>query len=387
MKRNRLFIIASAFMLMTISCGTKNAQENTEVKEFETASEAVQKMAAGWNLGNSLDAFSSDIEPGSPIEKYETAWGQPTTEDFLMKQLAAKGFTAIRVPTTWWQHMDKDGQVDSLWMNRVQQVVDDVINNGMYCLLNVHHDTGAAVEAWIKADSAIYEATHERFKLLWTQIANHFKHYGQELLFEGYNEMLTGSNPTAEWSEPKNLNNLQYVNKYAQDFVDAVRATGGNNLYRNLVVNTYSGSHTPNTLGQMVIPTDPCGSQNHIAVQVHSYDPWDWVNTYDMKWTSQCTEEVTRLFADLDKHFISMGYPVILGEYGSNGVGEKTINKNCTDEQKSEAGRQAADITRLCKKYHAASFYWMGVVDGDDRREASFKWSMEQVADSIVSTK
>ena len=86
MKRNRLFIIASAFMLMTISCGTKNAQENTEVKEFETASEAVQKMAAGWNLGNSLDAFSSDIEPGSPIEKYETAWGQPATEDFLMKQ-------------------------------------------------------------------------------------------------------------------------------------------------------------------------------------------------------------------------------------------------------------------------------------------------------------
>jgi hypothetical protein len=137
----------------------------------------------------------------------------------------------------------------------------------------------------------------------------------------------------------------------------------------------------------MVIPTDPCGSQNHIAVQVHSYDPWDWVNTYDMKWTSQCTEEVTRLFADLDKHFISKGYPVILGEYGSNGVGEKTINKNCTDEQKSEAGRQAADIARLCKKYHAASFYWMGVVDGDDRREASFKWSMEQVADSIVSTK
>ena len=374
-------------MLMTISCGTKNAQENTEVKEFETASEAVQKMAAGWNLGNSLDAFSSDIEPGSPIEKYETAWGQPATEDFLMKQLAAKGFTAIRVPTTWWQHMDKDGLVDSLWMNRVQQVVDDVINNGMYCLLNVHHDTGAAVETWIKADSTIYEATHERFKLLWTQIANHFKHYGQELLFEGYNEMLTGSNPTAEWSEPKNLNNLQYVNKYAQDFVDAVRATGGNNLYRNLVVNTYSGSHTPNTLGQMVIPTDPCGSQNHIAVQVHSYDPWDWVNTYDMKWTSQCTEEVTRLFADLDKHFISKGYPVILGEYGSNGVGEKTINKNCTDEQKSEAGRQAADIARLCKKYHAASFYWMGVVDGDDRKEASFKWSMEQVADSIVSTK
>ena len=378
----KTLIIATAVFLMA-ACGNKS--ENN-VKEFETATEAVKKMTAGWCIGNALDAFSSEIKAGAPLEEYETCWGQPVTEEYMLKQLAGKGFTAIRVPVTWWQHMDAEGNVDTLWMNRVEEVVGYVLKNNMYCIINVHHDTGAAVEAWIKADSISYVTQHERFKKLWTQIANRFKDYGQELLFEGYNEMLTGSNPNAEWSEPKDLSNLQYINKFAQDFVNAVRATGGNNTYRNLVVNTYSGSHTPNTLGQLVIPTDPCGNQNHLAIEVHSYDPWDWVNTYNMHWTKECSDEITRLFAALDTNFIQKGYPVILGENGSNGVDEKTINSTCTPEQRAEAGRQAADIIRLCKQYGAASFCWMCILDGADRSQATFKWSMKEVADSIINT-
>lgn len=380
MKRFYGWLTACAVVAMMTGCAAK---PNVE-KPTETAKDAVKNMIAGWNLGNTFDAFSTGVAPGSPTDRYETSWGQPVTEEFLMKKMAKKGFTAIRVPVTWWQHMNADGQVDSAWMARVDTVVNYVLNNGMYCIINVHHDTGAAVEAWIKADSLNYEANHEKFKKLWTQIATHFKNFNERLLFEGYNEMLTGSNPNAEWSEPKDLKNLGVVNKYAQDFVNAVRATGGNNYQRNLIVNTYSGAHTPNTLSHFVVPTDPNGTKDHLAVQVHTYDPWDWVNTENMKWTARCTEEVTRLFVDVDKAFISKGYPVIIGEYGSNGVNEKTINGFSTDEQKQEAGRQAADITRLCKKYGAAAFYWMGIVDRNDRKEASFKFSMEQVADSIV---
>lgn len=381
MKRIYGWLTALAVVAMMTGCAAKPDVE----KPAETAKDAVKNMIAGWNLGNTLDAFSTNVAPGSPTDQYETSWGQPVAEEFLMKKMAEKGFTAIRVPVTWWQHMDAEGQVDSVWMARVETVVNYVLDNGMYCIINVHHDTGAAVKAWIKADSLNYEANHEKYKKLWTQIATHFKDYNERLLFEGYNEMLTGSNPNAEWSEPKDLKNLEYINKYAQDFVDAVRATGGKNTYRNLIVNTYSGSHTPNTLSRLVVPTDPNGTKDHLAVEVHTYDPWDWVNTENMKWTARCTEEVTRLFDDVDKAFISKGYPVIIGEYGSNGVNEKTINGFSTDEQKQEAGRQAADITRLCKKYGAAAFYWMGIVDRTDRKEATFKFSMEQVADSIVA--
>ena len=370
------WLAVAALMVAMVGCESKKAAETAE---FETAADAVKKMTAGWNLGNTLDAFSTDA--------YETCWGEPVAEEFLIKQFKDKGFDVVRVPVTWWQHMDEEGTVDSVWMARVETVVNYVLDNGMYCIINVHHDTGAHADSWIKADSANYEASHERFKKLWTQIAVHFRDYGEKLLFEGYNEMLTGTTPDAEWAEPKNLANLEVVNKYAQDFVTTVRATGGNNEFRNLIVNTYSGAHTPNTLAGFRVPTDPNGNQNHLAVEVHSYDPWDWVNTENMTWSERCSKEIANMFEALDTTFIQKGYPVILGEYGSNGEQEKTINATCTDAQKQEAGRQAADMTRLCKQYGASGIYWMGIVEFNDRKQASFKWTLEQVADSIVANK
>lgn len=364
------------------------------VGEFEPAASAVKNMIAGWNLGNTLDAWSLDIAAGSTPGKYETCWGQPVTEEFLMKKFKEKGFTAIRVPVSWFQKMDADGNVREDWMKRVETVVKYVVNNDMYCILNVHHDTGAGKQAWLKAESANYTANSAKFKKLWTQIANRFRDYDEKLLFEGYNEMLAGTDGVgngAEWNFPSNLNNLQAINSYAKDFVETVRATGGNNLYRNLVVTTYSAAHGGNwgnamkVLTEFVVPTDPCGNQNHLAVEVHSYDPFDWVNTYNMKWTSECTAAITSMFKDLNTYIISKGYPVIIGEYGSNGQNEKTINGNSSNAEKAEAAKQASDMTKLCKQYGAAGFYWMGIVDGNDRKEASFKWSMEQVANAIVN--
>ncbi|MBR1548314.1 MAG: glycoside hydrolase family 5 protein [Prevotella sp.] len=374
----------SAAPALTLNFKTRS-QKATD--GHESATEAVKNMIAGWNLGNTLDAWSSGISAGSATSAYETCWGQPVTEEYLMKKLSEKGFTAIRVPVTWMQHMDASGTVDAAWMDRVEQVVQYVLNNGMYCILNVHHDTGADQSAWLKAESGSYASSALKFKNLWTQIANRFKGYSDKLLFEGYNEMLTGSNPNAEWSQPKSLANLEYINKFAKDFVDAVRATGGNNQYRNLIVTTYSASHGDQTLSGLQIPTDPCGTQAHLAVEVHSYDPYNWVNTYNMQWTSECSQELAGMFNRLNNYIISRGYPVIVGEYGSNGAEEKTINKNSTDAQKAEAAKQAADMTRLCKQYGAAAFYWMGIVDGNDRKQASFRWSMEQVADAIVNGK
>ena len=349
--------------------------------DFETAAAAVKNMAPGWNLGNSLDAYSSSLGNNQSPEIYEKVWGQPLTDAHLMLALKEKGFNGIRIPVTWYQHMDESGRVDEPWMSRVQEVVDYVINAGMYCILNVHHDTGAHDEAWVRANATIYDNNHERFASLWRQIAERFVSYGDHLLFEGYNEMLDNS---FNWTRPRVSSDLQYTNRFAQDFVDAVRSTGGNNKYRNLVVTTYSAAHGSDVLSGLVIPTDPCGNQSHIAVEVHSYDPWDWVNTYKKTWTAACTKVLQDMFVDLNTHIISKGYPVIVGEYGSNGNGEVTINGSSSTKEKGEAGRQAADMSRLCRQYGAASFYWMGIIEGKDRAESTFRWTMEQVADSIV---
>jgi aryl-phospho-beta-D-glucosidase BglC (GH1 family) len=360
-----------------------------ESKNFETAAEAVRHLNPGWNLGNTLDAYNVGIPAGSPVSAYETTWGQPVTEEFLMKKVREKGFRCMRIPVTWFQHMDAEGNVDRAWMDRVEEVVGYVLKNDMYCILNVHHDTGAHPSAWIQADSGRFAGTRDRYERLWTQIATRFRDYDERLLFEGYNEML---DTAFTWSAPKERASLQAVNSYAQLFVNTVRATGGNNLQRNLVVTTYSGAHggewgnTPYVLSDFRVPTDPCGNQNHLAVEVHSYDPFDWVNTYNMTWTQQCSDELGRIFQRLNDAFISKGYPVIVGEFGSNGAGEKTINGRSTAQQQAEAGRQAADMVRRCRQHGAAAIYWTLLVDGTDRRQESFRWSIETVADSLVST-
>ena len=371
---------------LTLTFTTKAASkpDPTTQDGHETAAQAVKNMAPGWNLGNTLDAWGSHLSYGLATSAYETCWGQPVADAHLMKAVKTKGFKGMRIPVTWFQNMDDNGTVRQEWMKRVEEVVNYVLAQDMYCILNVHHDTGSGSQAWLKADDTTYATVQQRYQSLWTQIANHFKDYSDKLLFEGYNEMLAGTDPNAQWTEPRNTASYDAINKFAKLFVETVRATGGGNQYRNLIVTTYSAAHTQKTLKALTIPTDPCGSQNHIAVEVHSYDPWNWVNTYNMTWTSACTKELQSMFTDLNTYFIKKGYPVIVGEYGTNGEGEKTINASSTTAQKAEAGRQAGDMNRLCKKYGAASFYWMGLIDGRDRSEATFKWTMEQVADSIV---
>ncbi len=240
-------------------------------QEFETATSAVKNMRVGWNLGNTLDANSGSTT-NMWIEKYtqrktsdyEKAWEQPVTTEALIKMFKDAGFNAIRVPVTWYPHMGvkvnglnwdlsawSPTKVDAAWMARVKEIVDYVVKNGMYCIINVHHDTGDATTAWLRASTDNYNKYKDTFEDLWKQIATEFKDYDEHLLFEGYNEILDdyGSWCFASFAAPGQYNansaadSYKAVNQYAQSFVNAVRATGGNNSYRNLIINSYCASN------------------------------------------------------------------------------------------------------------------------------------------------
>ena len=181
MKKTLLFVCG---LLMCMSM---------QAADFENAKDAVKFMGVGWNLGNTLDAANWEGKDGwnfASTEAHETFWGQPVTKPELIKMMADAGFKTIRVPVTWFQEMDKDGKVNAKWMKRVHEVVDYVIDNGLYCILNVHHDTGAESNHWLVATMDNYKKTQERYENLWQQIANEFKDYDEHLLFEAYNEML-----------------------------------------------------------------------------------------------------------------------------------------------------------------------------------------------------
>ena len=333
--------------------------------DFETATEAVRNMGVGWNLGNTLEANNQQVHDvtqdsywGQQDLSSETCWGNYVTKPALLKMMKDAGFGAIRVPVTWYNHMDKDGNVDATWMQRVHEVVDYVISQGLYCILNVHHDTGADSESWkswIKADASNYNTHKNRYEKLWQQIAEEFKDYDQLLLFEGYNEMLDAQ---SSWNFAQNDASYTAINQYAQSFVDAVRATGGNNTQRNLIVSTYAaaaGSGSWSTklqdpLKKMQIPT---GESNHIIFEVHNYPTL--TNNGSVRTINSIKSEIDAWITNLKNHLVSKGAPVIIGEWG-------TSDGNTDYDNRRTLMLLFADyMVSSMKQSDIATFYWMGL--------------------------
>ena len=381
---------------------TQAGRVKPEPSVGESAADAVRNMGAGWNLGNSLDANSGDvdhmwIEGSSAALKpadYETAWGQPVTTRALFRMFKEAGFNAIRIPVTWYPHMgtlqvkwenedwrwDRSAwtgyDVDPVWMARVKEVVDYVIDEGMYCILNVHHDTGAASTAWLVAGEPEFQAAKERYEALWRQIAETFKDYDSHLLFESYNEMLdpydswcfASFNAPGSYDADVARSAYRGINQYAGLFVKTVRASGGNNASRNLIVNTYgacSGAGTWNThltepLAQLELPEPP----GHIAVEVHSY--WK-AEEFDAR-----KAEIDRLFSDLDRLVVRrLGVPVIIGEWGDEGKASDEV-----------LARFAGYFSGKAHDAGMAAFLWMGLSDGNDRAVPA--WTLPRTKDAIL---
>ncbi len=340
-------------------------------QSFESAKEAVDNFGVGWNLGNTLDASNGQACPD--IVQSETMWGQPVTQAELMRMMHRAGFGAIRVPVTWYPHMDASGKVDAVWMKRVHEVVDYVLDNGMYCILNVHHDTGNGDGHWLTASTQTYNSTRERFEYLWKQIAEEFKDYGERLLFEAYNEMtdkyqswcFATFGSSSHYVAADAADAYQAINSYAQSFVDAVRATGGNNAERNLVVNTYAAccgsgtwnSHLKDPLKEMKLPEDK--TEGHLAFQVHSYP--------GVKNISSTKSEVDDMMSAVKTYLIDKGAPVIIGEWGTANDGEDDYMV-----RRENVLTFADYFVKKAKSYGISTFWWMGISDGMARTLPAF---------------
>ena len=342
--------------------------------DFETATEAVAHMGVGWNLGNTLDSHEgSKTKTFADWRQRETWWGEPCTTPKLMKMMKQAGFNVIRVPVTWRPDMDANGKVSDDWMRRVHEVVDYVINEGMYCLLNVHHDTGDRKsdknpKAWLIADMEDYQTKKNKFEYLWRQIAEEFKDYDEKLLFEGYNEMLDPYNSWgfASYKAPEGYKEeiatsaYNAINAYAQSFVNAVRGTGGNNLKRNLVCSIYCASegtgadwntHLQDPAKNMVMPTDVVA--NHLAVEMHYHRTLPYI--------SGNKNYVDFLMENLNTHLANrLAVPVIIGEWGPRYETDEDIELYSYLEREDLLSFANYFVTKA-KENGFATMYWMGM--------------------------
>lgn len=389
--------------IVILYTGTSLCAQNTA--SFESAWKAVEHMRLGWGIGNTLDSHSGDtlrmwIESNKnrTVTSYETAWGQKVTQASLFKLFKEAGFNAIRIPVTWYPHMEatfkdvrgydnkgtwsytpwlpsKDDigtKIQTAWMERVKQMVDYVIAQDMYCILNIHHDTGADNTAWLIAGEKEYAAQRERFEAIWTQIAEVFRDYDEHLLFEGYNEMLDVKRSwcfasfAAQDHYDAAIASSAYnaINAYAQSFVDAVRATGGNNAQRNLIVSTYGAcngagnwnAHLLDPLKEMRLPDDPAG-EGHLLFEVHSYP--DVTNLDNAK------KEILTNIGHLKEYLVKKGAPVIFGEWG-------TSTQNAYEKKHDNLLAFSRFFVEQAKQAGMATFSWMGLSDGAHRTVPEF---------------
>ncbi len=282
------------------------------------ATELVKKMYLGWNLGNSLEV------PGS-----EVMWGNPRTTKDMIDAVKAAGINAVRIPCAWDSYLEDETtfKIKESWLARVQEVVDYCVDNEMYAIINIHWDGG-----WLEKNCTTdkQEEVGKKQQILWTQIASYFRHYDEHLLFAGCNE-----------PDVINSTGMSVLKYYEQVFIDAVRATGGRNVYRNLIVQGPLTS-IDKTYELMDMPTDP--TPNRLMAEVHYYDPWQFclkeddgeqrweklqyfwgaenqkhaTGDYSERWNDYGNEDyILEQFGKMKSMFTDKNIPVILGEFGA----------------------------------------------------------------------
>jgi len=281
----------------------------TQMKDI-SSQQIVDDMRIGWNLGNTLDCYEAEKELSA--ENAETHWGNPVTTKEMIDTVKQAGFNAVRIPVSWTNHILDDDTIDPEWLDRVNEVVDYVIDNDMYAIINVHHDD----YTWLNPVKSEEKTVTERYTRIWEQISERFKDYDYHLLFEGLNEPRVIDSET-EWTggtpeEREVINNLLDV------FVKTVRSSGGNNEYRHLIITSHAASITEDAVKAVKVPDD-----NKIIVSIHYYSPWDFSDPDDdsaksAEWgTDADKKELDKGFELLEDTFIDKGTPVIIGEFGS----------------------------------------------------------------------
>lgn len=298
-------------------------------------------MGAGWNLGNALESIGG-----------ETAWGNPATTQALLNAVAAAGFKTVRIPVSWKQYADANDVISTTWLARVAEVVGYAQKAGLFAIINIHWDGG-----WMQPTLAAQATANARITSFWTQIAKHFKAYDDTLLFAGTNEVMV----EGDYGPPK----PEYVtvqNGFNQAFVTAVRATGGNNAVRHLVVQGFN-TNIDHTVNFAVMPTDT--TADRLMMEVHYYDPYDFTlndKSAIWQWGAGATDPAATAtwgdaaytdaqFQKMKTRFVDRGIPVVLGEFGA-------IRR--TEHAGAEAYRLAWDayIARSARAHGLVPIYW-----------------------------
>ena len=284
------------------------------------ATQLAAKIKLGINIGNTMEAWCR-------INPSETCWANPMVSAAYMQLIKDSGFDAVRIPLAWEQYANPaNGKISDAWLNRVKEVVQMAVDNGLYVVVNIHWDGG-----WLESNiSEVAKVrTNAKQKAYWEQIATKLRDFDEHVMFASANEPRLNTAALAP-----------ILHSYHQTFVDAVRSTGGRNAHRVLVVQGLATDVdlTMNFWQGMPVDTVP-GRQ---MMEVHYYPGYfsnkgeDDANGrmlcywgegyYSQTDTTRNANNFWRLeeeaftdaqFARMKTKFVDQGIPVVLGEYAA----------------------------------------------------------------------
>lgn len=320
--------------------------------------EAAARMGLGINIGNTLENTTT----------WETGWGNPRITREYVQALAALGFKTVRLPVAWDTYA-KDGVIQADKFQRVGEVVDWILDAGMFCVMNIHWDGGWIDSSWAEkfpSDFATFSPVAEKkYPAYWQQIASYFADRDERLIFEALNEETNFKNMGSDEDAYATLTRVNQL------FVDTVRATGGKNSHRLLVVAGYGTDISRTCSYYYQLPQDTV--PNRLFISVHYYTPSTFcILTEDASWGkvkltwggNPDLNEMDRLMDAMEKFSRDNDIPVFIGEFG------------VPKEKESESRvRWLSSVARTCLDRKMVPVLWD--TGGDVARKAPFAASAD----------
>jgi len=370
----------AVLVLALVSCQTADSKSSGGAPIPDNPATAfVRDMGIGVNIGNTLDAINNHV---SDTPAGESGWGNPPITREFIRALKNYGYTTIRLPVTWAEYLGPapNFQIDAGRMNRVVEVVNWILDEDLYCILNLHHDGGTSPKSWILNAGNDPVGTTKQFAAVWQQIAGRFSGASDKLVFEAMNEvgfdMWNQWNPATNDKKPEAYRILNGLN---QAFVDTVRATGSNNRQRFLLVSGYYTDIDLTCDPLFKMPTDTV--EHRLILSLHYYTPAVFcILDQDASWGKNQTDwgsrsdytELSDKFAKVRRQFIDKGIPVILGEYGVS-----------YSKTKVEAARTRwiAAVTQACLDNGMCPAFWD--TGNDIKRSPSSSYAMSNALAAV----
>ena len=290
--------------------------------------EMVKQMGRGLNLGNVLSA---------PIEGN---WSPEIREPYFI-DVAAAGFTNVRIPIDFFGARttgDTSGYssaagtagnytgtadnyiVSSIYLDRIEQVIEWSLNQGIVTIIDFHgsnlksefiYTFDSEETEYTDPTSAKRVADIQKFLAIWAQIANRFKDYSENLLFEVINE------PYFHMSK----SDMDALNT---DVLAVIRGSGGSNGTRNVIIT--GGTGTSHEAPLQIEPSIISGD-TYVIATFHYYQPFDFTSSSadardNESWGSvQDKELLTTRFDIVSSWATSNNIPIFLGEFSADNTG------------------------------------------------------------------